>query len=364
MEIADIDDLQPDDLTKILKDKKFLVYLLQSLADHYGKLLDLKYVKIRPEFTTEFFATYWLLLINKIDLRITTQFVLNTKKLADENEIEERNKFMLVLLFVAFWIADKNNYCPNVTLKEPMSLLVHACFNKFFKDIYRGNDEDFKTFIFADNKENSRASPNSLLSFSNLSLNSSDFSGFNNATPNVKTSAKPKISISESDCLKEKNHRLKDTVERLQNEKQHLEAELDAKKNELENINIIYSDLIESKHDIHENLMNANQEIAALKNQINALKDVNEKLQKERQQLEEEIDNVKFENDQNPKMLTKDDDANSTVTEIVYPQRTSSSASSFLMFSLSLLIFTATGIYFFGALVPSWILHHDHLPPQ
>uniref|UniRef100_A0AC35FE30 Uncharacterized protein n=1 Tax=Panagrolaimus sp. PS1159 TaxID=55785 RepID=A0AC35FE30_9BILA len=168
----------------ILKDKNFYDYLLQSLTDHYAKLLCCENDTMRPEFTKEFFASYWMYLMksvgyddippvtledhhgritngfdsivhsifgvceNKIDLRVTTLFAFNGKELDDEKEIHSRTAFMLVLLFLSEWIADQKDECPHVTLKEPKSRLVHACFNKLFKNIYHGNNEGFKAYIF------------------------------------------------------------------------------------------------------------------------------------------------------------------------------------------------------------------------
>uniref|UniRef100_A0AC34G224 Uncharacterized protein n=1 Tax=Panagrolaimus sp. ES5 TaxID=591445 RepID=A0AC34G224_9BILA len=104
----------------------------------------------------------------------------------DPENIEDRNKFMLALLFVAFWVADKKEGCPNVILKKPMAQLVRACFRKYFKDIYRGNDENFNAFIFADNKEN-------LFYFSShRSLNTSALPS-RNVTPNVQKSVQSKM---------------------------------------------------------------------------------------------------------------------------------------------------------------------------
>uniref|UniRef100_A0AC35F8S6 Uncharacterized protein n=1 Tax=Panagrolaimus sp. PS1159 TaxID=55785 RepID=A0AC35F8S6_9BILA len=50
----------------ILKDKNFHDYLLQSLTDHYGKLLGYENVTMRPEFTKEFFASYWMSLMKSV----------------------------------------------------------------------------------------------------------------------------------------------------------------------------------------------------------------------------------------------------------------------------------------------------------
>uniref|UniRef100_A0AC34F3G2 Uncharacterized protein n=1 Tax=Panagrolaimus sp. ES5 TaxID=591445 RepID=A0AC34F3G2_9BILA len=138
----------------ILNDKDFFDYLLQSLTDHYSKLSGYDNVTIRPEFTEEFFANYWLQLMkiaqlenvptviiddhehqgkvnngfdsihrslfevceSRINLRVTTRFVLNGKKLDDEEEIVVRNLFMLILLFVSEWVADKQDECPHYTV--------------------------------------------------------------------------------------------------------------------------------------------------------------------------------------------------------------------------------------------------------
>uniref|UniRef100_A0AC34GMA8 Recombination activating protein 1 n=1 Tax=Panagrolaimus sp. ES5 TaxID=591445 RepID=A0AC34GMA8_9BILA len=120
------------------------------LADHRGKLSGYNYVKLQPVFTKEFLANYWFHLkkiaqfeyVSSVTIddheyeektvigfdsikhsvcefcesRIhlcLTGFLLNANKLAKEDEIEERIKFMLVLLFVAFWVADKKDECPN-----------------------------------------------------------------------------------------------------------------------------------------------------------------------------------------------------------------------------------------------------------
>uniref|UniRef100_A0AC35FGD6 Uncharacterized protein n=1 Tax=Panagrolaimus sp. PS1159 TaxID=55785 RepID=A0AC35FGD6_9BILA len=179
----------------ILKDKNFYDYLLQSLTDHYGfntmrpefyQLLGYENVTMRPEFTKEFFASYWMYLMknvgydnvtpvtledhqhhgritngfdtivrslfgvceSRIGLRVKTLFAFSGKELDDEKEIHFRTAFMLVLLFVSEWIADQKDECSHVALKEPKSRLVHACFNKLFKDIYHGNNECFKAYIF------------------------------------------------------------------------------------------------------------------------------------------------------------------------------------------------------------------------
>uniref|UniRef100_A0A914PFQ1 Uncharacterized protein n=1 Tax=Panagrolaimus davidi TaxID=227884 RepID=A0A914PFQ1_9BILA len=56
------------DMANILKDKKFYDYLLQSLTDHYGKLIGWENVTMRSEFSKEFFARYWECLMKMADI--------------------------------------------------------------------------------------------------------------------------------------------------------------------------------------------------------------------------------------------------------------------------------------------------------
>uniref|UniRef100_A0AC34FZM6 Uncharacterized protein n=1 Tax=Panagrolaimus sp. ES5 TaxID=591445 RepID=A0AC34FZM6_9BILA len=222
-------------------------------------------------------------------------FIFGDKKVNDEEEIEERIKFMLVLLFVAFWVADKKEECPNVILKKPMARLVHACFNKLFKDSYHGNDEDFKAFIFGDNKDDAVLPP---LSFSpHSSVNTSALSCVDNITSDVQESAQ--VEEATSDPFKEESVTLEDTTKETEteDEKEDLRAELDAKVIELRDITNLYGDIVEEKHGIHYALINVKRELADSDKQVQSLKAENKNLQMQNDSDKSRLEEAFSEND-------------------------------------------------------------------
>uniref|UniRef100_A0AC34GNS2 Uncharacterized protein n=1 Tax=Panagrolaimus sp. ES5 TaxID=591445 RepID=A0AC34GNS2_9BILA len=345
-------------MAEILKDKQFFDYLLQSLVDHYEKLCGLRFVARRPEFTKEFFHLYWLQLIkiakfvnvphvnvkdkddereerkihnefdsicrsffevceSYIDLRFTTIFLFKGSQLADEEAIEECYKFMLALLFVSFWVADNNQGCPNVILKEPMARDVHACFNKYFKNSHRGNNEDFKDFIFDENKEHSALLP---LFFSpKCSFNTSGLYCFNISQKVERSTRENTINAS---LLSETTEALMKAMkeEKLVTDNKHIQKTLNGETAELrglattytvekykledvkedlqekfEKVTKLYGDIMEEKRGVQKDLIKAEHELATSNNlvmqkqaeiknifeQLQFLNDVNSKLQKE-----------------------------------------------------------------------------------
>uniref|UniRef100_A0A914P7R2 Uncharacterized protein n=1 Tax=Panagrolaimus davidi TaxID=227884 RepID=A0A914P7R2_9BILA len=309
------------DMANILKDKKFYDYLLQSLTDHYGKLSGWENVTMRSEFTKEFFARYWECLMkiadidqapplnleehehhgktnngfdsifrslfgvceSRIDLRITKKFVFDGKDLDDEEQIHRRTEFMLILLFVSMCFADQKDECPFVALKEPKSRLVHACFSKLFKDIYDGDDEDFKNYIFDDNKDHYPASPPPFFSSPNGSLNNFDLSLLE-GTPakSISVETEQETSI---DRLSQTNDALLKAVnlktrseEELVAEYKRLETMANEKAAELEKANKPVSDLLEKQQ-------NAEKSFSQTQNELQDLIGRHEEIKKENQSL-------------------------------------------------------------------------------
>uniref|UniRef100_A0AC34GUS1 Uncharacterized protein n=1 Tax=Panagrolaimus sp. ES5 TaxID=591445 RepID=A0AC34GUS1_9BILA len=344
----------------ILKDKKFYHYLLHSLTDHYGKLVGLDNVKLRSEFTKEFFATFWLELMkiaefnnvppvnvdddnkeevhsgfdsihrslfevceSRIDLRLTTQFVLNCSKLADDEDIVDRNKFMLVLLFVSFWVADKKEKCPNVLLKEPMARLVHACFSKLFKDIYRGKDEEFKTFIFAQTKEHYVSPPDPFFSSPNSTSNTSNLSCNNNVTPNVQRSLQEDtVNESHLDRLSETNEALMKAINlKTENEHKlvadykHLQGMFNVKTVEIETMKKINAELLMEKENLQQDLLKTKQEYDHKeeddKNILDQLQFLHDKVKAENDNFKTQLSNATNEND---RLKEKNDELTNTVS--------------------------------------------------
>uniref|UniRef100_A0AC34FJM5 Uncharacterized protein n=1 Tax=Panagrolaimus sp. ES5 TaxID=591445 RepID=A0AC34FJM5_9BILA len=342
------DDLQPDDdITNILKDNEFFDYLLQSLNDHYGKLSGLEKVTLRrpAEFTKEFFANYWLLLMKKagidivptvnvkdnddnkeeknghngfdsihrsifevcesdIDLRLTTIFSFKGSLLADEEEIEIRNKFMLALLFVSFWVADKKEDCPNVILKESMAQLVHICFNKLFKDIYRGNDKNFKNFIFDENKEMSCSSPDIFPFSPNHSLNTSDLSCINDITIIDQKSAQNEIEIVRLSGTYEALVKIvasqKDNEEKLVNDNKHLQEIFKEKIVEMESVKQVNAEFLMENENLKQALLKTknelNQKEAENKNILEQHRSLNDELQAKNEKFKIQLSNATNEN--------------------------------------------------------------------
>uniref|UniRef100_A0A914XZT5 Uncharacterized protein n=1 Tax=Panagrolaimus superbus TaxID=310955 RepID=A0A914XZT5_9BILA len=292
-----------DDLD-ILKDTEFFDYLLQTLTDHYAKLSGLKNVKIRAEFTKEFFARYWLLLMkcaefdivppvnvsddisafdsihrsifeiceSRINLRITTHFILRAEKLANEDEIEARNLFMLVLLFVSEWIADEKENSPNLTFKQSMAKEVHECFCKLFKEIFHGDNEDFKNRVFNENKEMSHSSPLPFHSSPNRSFDTPSLPSLN-ITPNVQVSAHEKNA--QNEFLKKEIGELKVVVsshvmdeEKLEKENNVLQRELAEKRLEIGDVNKQNVEIVEENRYLQQDLNKKKNELSEANNLI------------------------------------------------------------------------------------------------
>uniref|UniRef100_A0A914YAF2 Uncharacterized protein n=1 Tax=Panagrolaimus superbus TaxID=310955 RepID=A0A914YAF2_9BILA len=339
-----VDDLQSIIMADldILKDKKFYDYLLQSLNDHRGKLDGFDNVTMRPEFTQEFFASYWLDLMkcahfdnvplvtvedhdhqgkivngfdsihrslfevceSRIDLRLTTRFVITGIKLADEEETALRNLFMLILLFVSEWVADQQEDCPHITLKQPMARLVHACFSKLFKDIYYGKDESFKNFIFDENKENSPPPP--FIFSPNRSFNTSDLSGFN-ITPNVQRHNEIENEtildrLSETNEALMKAVNLKTDKERkLLADYKHLQETLNAQTLEMVAIKKLNDEYSEEKQSLQHNLVKTKNELIQIeiekKNEIESLNCTVSELQMHQDLLKNQLANATLETD-------------------------------------------------------------------
>uniref|UniRef100_A0A914QUP8 Uncharacterized protein n=1 Tax=Panagrolaimus davidi TaxID=227884 RepID=A0A914QUP8_9BILA len=276
---------------------------------------------MRSEFSKEFFARYWECLMkmadidqapplnleehehhgktnngfdsilrslfgvceSRIDLRITQKFVFNGKDLDDEEQIHRRTEFMLILLFVSMCFADQKDECPFVALKEPRSRLVHACFSKLFKDIYYGDDEDFKKYVFDDNKDHYPASPPPFFSSPNGSVNNFDLSLLE-VTPAKSVSVETehetlidRLSQTNDALLKAVNLKTR-SEEELVAEYKRLETMANEKAAELEKANKLVSDLLEKQQ-------NAENSFSQIQNEFQDLIGRREEIQKENQSL-------------------------------------------------------------------------------
>uniref|UniRef100_A0A914Q2Z3 Uncharacterized protein n=1 Tax=Panagrolaimus davidi TaxID=227884 RepID=A0A914Q2Z3_9BILA len=321
------------------------------LTDHHCVLPGYDNVTVRLDFTEEFLASYWLQLMkiaeldyvpkviigdherqgkmlngfdsiirsilevceSRIYLRLTTKFHFTGKELADEEQIQLRTAFMLILLFVSEWVADrKQDEDLRVTLKEPYFQRVYECFNKLFKDIYDGNNENFKSFIFDSNKENSHsapfphfASPNrSFNQFNNSLLNITPYDKhkakrdslgrFSNTNDsllkpiNLNTTAEDENAADIETLLGTQNTKIMELEKsniQLLDEKEKLQQKFLKMKNELE-------ELISQKEEQNHNLVNQNHNLVNQNQSLN--KSINE-LQRQCDSVNEELSSVKFE---------------------------------------------------------------------
>uniref|UniRef100_A0A914P6V6 Uncharacterized protein n=1 Tax=Panagrolaimus davidi TaxID=227884 RepID=A0A914P6V6_9BILA len=229
---------------------------------------------------------------SRIDLRVTTLFAFSGKELDDEKEIHYRTAFMLILLFVSEWIADQKDECPHVSLKEPKSRLVHACFNKLFKDIYHGNNEGFKAYIFDEESSvPSFGSPNGSIISSVGSPNGSIISSsIDHSSVNISPASEQMIYDETKDesligPLSQTTDALLKAVtlksiseEKLLAKSENLEAELNAKTTELEKVYKLVADLMKEKENAEESSLKAINDMEDLVRQ-------NAKIYKEKESL-------------------------------------------------------------------------------
>uniref|UniRef100_A0A914YBK2 Uncharacterized protein n=1 Tax=Panagrolaimus superbus TaxID=310955 RepID=A0A914YBK2_9BILA len=180
---------------------------------------------------------------------------------------------MLILLFVSEWVADQQEDCSHVILKQPLSEFVLECFDKLFKDIYYGKDEYFKdSFLMI-------------------------ISSFLNITPSVEKSVQTE-NESFLDLHSVTNEALtKD--EKTINEADYkiLQDTLNVKIMEMERINKLNADLIEERENLHQNFLQKNKDLENLVYQkqleINNVLDKDESLNGFINNLQMELDTCK-----------------------------------------------------------------------
>uniref|UniRef100_A0AC35FNA4 Uncharacterized protein n=1 Tax=Panagrolaimus sp. PS1159 TaxID=55785 RepID=A0AC35FNA4_9BILA len=335
----------------IPNDKNFYDYLLQSLTDHHRVLPGYENVTVRLDFTEEFLASYWLQLMkiaefdnvpkviigdherqgkmlngfdsvnrsvvevlevceSRMDLRLSTKFFFTGKGLADEDQIQLRTAFMLILLFVSEWVAyHKQDGDLRVTLKEPYFQRVYECFNKLFKDIYYGNNENFKSFIFDSNKENSH--PTSFPYFASLNRS---FNQFNNSLLNITPCDRHKSKrdslgrfSNANDSLLKPNYLNTTAEEENAADIETLHGTQNIKIMELEKSNI---QLLDEKEKLQQNFLkmkNEFEELLSQKEEENQnLVEQNQSLNESVNQLQNQCDSVNEELSSVKEVLTKE----------------------------------------------------------
>uniref|UniRef100_A0AC35FJ68 Uncharacterized protein n=1 Tax=Panagrolaimus sp. PS1159 TaxID=55785 RepID=A0AC35FJ68_9BILA len=423
--------------------------LLFQLTDHYGKLGGCENVTMHCEFTKEFFACYWDALMkmadidqapplnleehehhgktnngfdfiarslfavceSRIGLHVNQKFVFNGKDLDDEQQIHCRTEFMLILLFVSICFAGQKDKCPFVALKEPRARLVHACFNKLFKDIYYGDDEDFKNYVFDDNKDHKDFLQKSLLKknqelenstnivtqteseYNNLSNKYESLIGLNNNYQNEQDVYKEEMSnvMNENAGYKADIEKHEKDIDKLQRSEEELEEENQTLQNtfsvqsklvsivkdlrglhfiktdieaELNGLKIFFdetNDFVGSKLKDLQSVVNdyadERHHNISLTKQLEMLQD--EQNEKERSQTPSLHDEGIF--GQTPEVVGRSNFLNRPV------HQSSSLFAKLLWFVIFPLLLFAIHMSVWGAVIPLWVrleVHHDQLPPQ
>uniref|UniRef100_A0A914P4Z2 Uncharacterized protein n=1 Tax=Panagrolaimus davidi TaxID=227884 RepID=A0A914P4Z2_9BILA len=178
-------------------------------------------------------------------------------------------------------------------VRQNDEVLSHACSNKLFKDIYHGNNEGFKAYIFDEKSSlSSFGSPNGSVLSSSVDLSSVNISPTSEQMVHDETKDESLIGpLSQTTDALLKAVTLKSiSEEKLLAKSENLEADLNTKTTELEKLYKLVADLMKEKE---------NAEESSLENDMKDLVRQNDKVLKENEsfieantQLQQNYDNV------------------------------------------------------------------------